>query len=84
MKTINSFLKNLFFGTSIPESWHWPFPCTQDTSSENLDNAQELNAVEAKANATRPIKAKLNFDFDYFNTRLTSCHVSPIRGDCSF
>ncbi len=67
-------MKNLFFGTSILAVLALAFSCTQDTSSENLDGAQELNAVEAKANVTRPIKAQLDFDFDYSNpTNIVPC-----------
>ncbi|MDM9632680.1 hypothetical protein [Robiginitalea aurantiaca] len=82
MKTINSYLKNLFFGTSILAVLALAFSCTEDTASEDI-GSEELNAVSIKGKKARPIKAQLDFLFDYENTapaNIVPCPGTPPPG----
>ena len=79
MKPINRYLKNALFGTSLLAIFVLAFSCSQDTSSGDLDGAETLKAVEAKAQKTRPIKGQLNFSFDYSNNlNIVSCGVPDV------
>ena len=72
MKTLKSNFKSVFLKTSLLSFVLLAFSCSQDTSSEDLNGAESLKAVEGKAQATRPIKAQLEFQFDYDYTPPTS------------
>ena len=67
MKPIKHFISKSLFGTGILAVLLLAFSCTEDTSSEELKGTETLKAVEAKAEATRPIKGRLDFIFDYSN-----------------
>ncbi|MGB5316456.1 MAG: hypothetical protein WBN56_10685 [Robiginitalea sp.] len=79
MKPINLYLKNVLFRTSLLAIFILAFSCSQDTSSGDLDGAETLNAVEARAGKTRPIKGQLDFSFDYSNDlNIVSCGVPGV------
>ena len=67
MKPINHFVTKSLFGAGILAVLLLAFSCTQDTASEDI-GSEELNAVSIKGKKARPIKAKLEFLFDYANT----------------
>lgn len=67
MKTINHlFSKALTLGAMLA-IFLLALSCSQDTSSEAIEGGEELNAVTAKGKKARPIKAQLDFTFDYSN-----------------
>ena len=66
MKSINHFISKSLFGPGMLAVLLLAFSCTQDTASENL-GSEELNAVSVKGKKARPIKARLDFLFDYSN-----------------
>lgn len=79
MKPINRYLKNALFRTTLLAIFVLAFSCSQDTSSGDLDGAETLKAVEAKAEKTRPIKGQMDFSFDYSNNRnIVSCGVPGV------
>ena len=66
MKPIKHFISKSLFGTGIIAVLLVAFSCTEDIASEDL-GSEELNAVSLKGKKARPIKAKLEFLFDYSN-----------------
>jgi hypothetical protein len=80
MRTVNQYLKNAFFRPILLALILMAFSCTQDTMTGDLDEAETLKATEARATAARPIKAQLDFLFDYVNTppeSIIACGLGP-------
>ena len=58
------------------------FSCTQDTAPEDL-GSETLKAIEARVEVFRPMKAQLDFLFDYDNTaeaNIVPCPGTPPPG----
>jgi hypothetical protein len=68
MKTIKQILSRIVPGVALGGFLMFSYSCTQDSAAADIGGAPELNAVYAKGKKARPIKAQLDFAFDFVNT----------------
>ncbi len=68
MKNHSTLIRKSFLGMAFAALLLLSYSCVPDSSSEDVNGDAALKAVEAKGKKARPIKAQLNFDFDFVNT----------------
>lgn len=77
MKTINHLLPRIVVGVTLGGFLMTSYSCVQENASADNWDAPELNAVYAKGKKARPIKAQLDFVFDFQNTALQNIVLCP-------
>lgn len=80
MKTNKTHFLKPFWSFAIAALFFISYSCIPDTSSEDTHGDDALNAVSAKSETLRPIKAQMNFVFDFNNTlptNIVTCVAGP-------